>query len=146
MIPHGTGRRREGAAAPTTHVGEKTVSKQIGDRQVRFMSRTAPLDRRKNDDSLVLGDGENGEWGMHDLRRTGATLMQDLDIPDQTINRCQNHQMPGPKSQKHYFHSKLKRQKRHAWQRLGEHLDAILNAASDREAEALLDIEELKAA
>jgi hypothetical protein len=39
------------------------------------MKRKRPLGRRREDDSLVLADGVNGEWGPHDLRRTGATMM-----------------------------------------------------------------------
>lgn len=133
------GRERDGAHAAVNHVGEKTVTKQVGDRQIRFMKRAAPLDRRKNDDSLVLAEGANGEWGAHDLRRTGATMMQALDVPTEHINRCQNHKMPGPKAQKHYLHHEFAREKRAAWQRLGDHLDAILNAASDADAEELLE-------
>jgi hypothetical protein len=35
--------------------------KQIGDRQHRFKQRKA-LSNRRNDNSLVLSKGENGEW------------------------------------------------------------------------------------
>ncbi len=55
-----------------SHVDVKSVSKQVGDRQHRFKQRKA-LRNRRNDNSLVLSGGENGEWTPHDLRRTGAT-------------------------------------------------------------------------
>ena len=58
---------------PNNHVDIKTVSKHVGDRQVKFKSRTRKLKNRVEDNSLVLG---NEDWTPHDLRRTGATMMQ----------------------------------------------------------------------
>jgi integrase len=49
------------SSSGTEHVSVKSVSKQVGDRQVRFKNRK-PLSRRRHDDSLVLSDGRNGEW------------------------------------------------------------------------------------
>ncbi len=43
------------------HVDVKVVSKQIGDHQARFKNRKA-LSRRRHDDTLVLADGQNGDW------------------------------------------------------------------------------------
>jgi hypothetical protein len=43
------------------HVDLKTVSKQVGDRQMSFKSRQ-PLQNRRNDDTLVLSGGKNGVW------------------------------------------------------------------------------------
>ncbi len=63
-----------------SHVDTKTVSKLIGDRQCRFKNRTKPLAGRHHDDSLVLSKGIKGEWTPHDLRRTGATMMQELGV------------------------------------------------------------------
>lgn len=57
------------------HVDVKVVSKQVGDRQARFKNRKA-LSKRRHDDNLVLADGQHGDWTPHDLRRTGATMMQ----------------------------------------------------------------------
>jgi len=51
------------------------VSKQVDDRQAQFKNRKA-LSRRRKDNILVLADGQNGDWTPHDLRRTGATMMQ----------------------------------------------------------------------
>ena len=59
------------------HVCEKTVSKQVGDRQVRFKQRSRKLKCRVENNSLVIGDEE---WTPHDLRRTGSTLMQKLKV------------------------------------------------------------------
>ena len=71
-------------------------------------------------------------------------MMQALKVPYEDINRCQNHMMPGPKAQKHYLHHAFAREKRAAWPRLGEHLDAILRASSDEEAKGLLESDQLQ--
>ena len=105
----------------------KTVSKQIGDRQMQFKNRK-PLQRRRNDNTLVLAKGERGEWTPHDLRRTAATMMQQLGVQPDVIDRCQNHVMPGSKVRRHYMHYDFADEKREAWQRLGKKLDSILRA------------------
>jgi len=47
----------------------------VGDRKTRFENRK-PITHRRNDDSLVLNKGKSGEWALHDLRRTAATMVQ----------------------------------------------------------------------
>ncbi|QBK04490.1 site-specific integrase [Hylemonella gracilis] len=108
-----------------THVCEKSVSKQIGDRQCRFKKR-AQLKNRRNDDSLVLSQGGNGAWTPHDLRRTAATMMQMLHVPLEVIDRCQNHVLPGSKVRRHYMHYDYADETRHAWEKLGNHLEQLL--------------------
>ena len=105
----------------------KSVSKQVGDRQLQFKNRK-PLAHRKNDDSLVLADGKNGEWTPHDLRRTASTMMQAMHISPDVIDRCQNHVLPGSKVRRHYLHHDFAEEKREAWQLLGQRIDAILTA------------------
>ena len=108
-----------------THVDVKTVSKQVGDRQHRFKKR-AMLPGRRNDDSLVLSRGANGEWTPHDLRRTAATMMQALGITPEVIDRCQNHVLAGSRVRRHYMTHEYDQEKRDAWGRLGTALEAIL--------------------
>jgi integrase len=108
------------------HVDIKSVSKQIGDRQTQFKSRNGPLKNRRNDNSLVLGAGRNGEWTPHDMRRTGSTMMQLLKIPNDVIDRCQNHVMAGSRVRRHYLHHEYLDEKREAWASLGDHLERIL--------------------
>jgi len=43
--------------APTDHVCVKSVSRQIGDRQMQFKNRARPLKNRKHDNSLTLSGG-----------------------------------------------------------------------------------------
>ncbi len=106
------------------HVCVKTVSKQIGDRQTKFKSRTRKLKNRVQDNSLVLGDQE---WTPHDLRRTGTTMMQKLKISREVINLCQNHVI-GSKVDRVYLLDDYADEKRDAWYKLGDRLETILSA------------------
>lgn len=108
----------------TGHVCLKSISKQVGDRQTMFKNRK-PLKNRRNDDSLVLSDGERGEWTPHDLRRTGSTLMQQLGVDNDTRNRCLNHAV-GSKIDRTYGVYDFYAEKREAWRLLGQRLDEIL--------------------
>lgn len=107
-------------------VDTKTVSKLIGDRQCRFKNRSKPLSGRHHDDSLVLSKGSRGEWTPHDLRRTGATMMQELGVTLEIIDRCQNHLLGGSKVRRHYLHHDYAKEKTEAWRALGERLEEIL--------------------
>ncbi|MFI5446530.1 tyrosine-type recombinase/integrase [Polaromonas sp. UC242_47] len=118
-----------------THVCVKSVSKQIGDRQTQFKSRSGPLKNRRNDDSLVLGKGKNGEWTPHDMRRTGSTMMQALKISLDVIDRCQNHVLEGSHVRRHYLHHDYFEETRDAWSRLGENLEIIFAATSSDSGE-----------
>lgn len=111
------------------HLSDKTVTKQVGDRQTRFKTRSL-LAHRCNDDSLVLAEGSRGEWTPHDMRRTAATMMQSLRVSPDVIDRCQNHAMLGSKVRRHYLHYDYADEKREAWHRLGERLDLILSGGN----------------
>ena len=106
------------------HVCDKSASKQIGDRQLKFKTRAKKLACRVEDDSLVLGDLK---WTPHDLRRTGATMMQQLKVPRDVINLCQNHVI-GTKVDRVYLLDDYADEKREAWYKLGDRLEAIFNA------------------
>lgn len=115
------------------HLYEKAISKQVGDRQAMFKktrdgSARQPMKHRRHDNSLVLGGGVNGAWTPHDLRRTGATLMQSLGVGLDIIDRCQNHVLAGSKVRRHYLHHDYADEKRVAWSLLGERLTTILAA------------------
>lgn len=116
-------RNRKGEA---THVCLKSVSKQVGDRQIMFKNRKEPLKGRAFDNSLVLSQGTNGEWTPHDLRRTGATMMQELGISLDVIDRCQNHRLAG-RVRRIYLRHDYEVEKTEAWRRLGERLQIILD-------------------
>ncbi|CAM5188336.1 Site-specific integrase OS=Castellaniella sp OX=1955812 GN=EPN31_04870 PE=4 SV=1 [Castellaniella denitrificans] len=105
-------------------VCDKSVSKQVGDRQVRFKARST-LKNRRNDNTLVLAGGANGEWTPHDLRRTGSTLMQRLGVSNDVRNLCLNHSI-GSKIDRTYGVYDFVEEKRDAWERLGAEIEAIL--------------------
>lgn len=118
------------------HVCVKSMSKQIGDRQSKFKkskdgSPRQPMKGRRHDNTLVLDGGKNGAWTPHDLRRTGATMMQSLGVPLDIIDRCQNHVLVGSKVRRHYLHHDYADEKRNAWSLLGMRVAAILAASSN---------------
>ncbi|WP_368642935.1 tyrosine-type recombinase/integrase [Castellaniella ginsengisoli] len=108
-----------------THVCLKSISKQVGDRQIQFKSRSRPLKGRAFDNALVLAGGANGAWTPHDLRRTGATMMQGLGVSLDVIDRCQNHLLPG-RVRRVYLRHDYEAEKTEAWRLLGAKLDSIL--------------------
>jgi len=112
------------------HVDVKSVSKQVGDRQHQFKERKA-LRNRRNDNSLVLAKGENGEWTPHDMRRTGATMMQALGVLPDVIDRCQNHVLAGSRVRRHYLKHDYADETRLAWAKLGAVIEAILARRED---------------
>ena len=118
------------------HVCVKSLSKQVGDRQSMFKKGKdglprKPMKNRRHDNTFVLSGGKNGAWTPHDLRRTGATLMQSLGVSLEIIDRCQNHVLPGSKVRRHYLHHEYAAEKREAWRLLGERLALILNPAQN---------------
>lgn len=115
----------------SNHVDTKTVSKLIGDRQRSFKNRKNPLSGRHHDDSLVLSQGNSREWTPHDLRRTGATMMQELGVPLDIIDRCQNHLLGGSKVRRHYLHYDYAKEKNEAWNILGQRLTTIFASPSN---------------
>lgn len=119
--------RAPAGVAPAQHVCTKSVSKQIGDRQTQFKKRAGPLTHRKHDNSLVLSAGKRGEWTPHDLRRTGATMMQQLGVSLDLIDRCQNHVLAGGRVRRAYLHHDYAAEKREAWTKLGDRIDVLLD-------------------
>lgn len=70
-----------------THIDTKAVTKQVTDRQ----KLNAQNKRTSNTGTLCLPDGR---WTIHDLRRTGSTLMGSIGVMPEVIDRCQNHKEP----------------------------------------------------
>ena len=121
----GTGRWCFPSADGETHIDLKTVTKQVGDRQATLRNRKHAKGRRQ-DGSLVLANGVNGYWTPHDLRRTGATMMQSLGVPLDTIDRCQNHILRGSRVRRAYLHHDYAEETRKAWLELGRMLEKLL--------------------
>lgn len=71
-----------------------------------------------------------GKWTMHDLRRTGATLMGELGVPEDIIERCLNHRKGtlGEKNTLIYTYQKQQRllERKMAFDTLGKYLMSLL--------------------
>lgn len=108
----------------TDSVCEKTVTKQIGDRQrpgMQPMSGRAKVDYA---DKLVL---PAGKWTPHDLRRTGATMMVALGVLPEVAERCLNHTEENKVKRIYQRHS-YEKEMAEAWRLLGERLDLLTRA------------------
>jgi integrase len=79
--------------------------------------------RTKQTDSLALA---GGQWRPHDLRRTGATLMAELGVLPDVIERCLNH-TEQTKVKRIYQRAQYEAPMREAWQKLGERLELLKN-------------------
>jgi integrase len=100
-----------------SHLDEKAITKQVRDRQ-----RVMPLKgRSKVSDALLLG---GGTWTPHDLRRTGATIMGELGVDGDVIERCLNHIEPN-RIKRTYQRQRTEDAKARAWDLLGDRLDLI---------------------
>ncbi len=99
----------------------KTVSKQVADRQRGDSERMSG--RTKQTNALALA---GGKWTPHDLRRTGATLMGDLGVSSEVIDRCLNHTEQN-KVKRIYQRAQYETPMREAWTRLGERLELLIN-------------------
>jgi len=113
--------------------------KQVGDRQARFKNRKT-LSRRCYDDTLVLADGQNGDWTPHDLRRTGATMMQALGVSLEVIDRCQNHVLAGSRVRRHHLHHDYAEEKKRAWNLLGDRFSAVLPSTYEHPPAESIDV------
>jgi len=66
-----------------------------------------------------------GAWTTHDLRRTGATIMGELGVAENVVEKCLNHAEQS-KLIKVYQRQKLLPQRREAFNILGAHLTKLL--------------------
>ncbi|RBA23370.1 tyrosine-type recombinase/integrase [Herminiimonas fonticola] len=106
-----------------TYVCIKSTTKQIRDRQ-KPLGGKPMSNRSKKANALILSAGD---WVPHDLRRTGATMMQSLGVVPDVIERCLNHVEPN-KLRRTYQTYDYATEKREAWQLLGDRLALILTA------------------
>jgi integrase len=99
----------------TDHLNTKAPTKQIGDRQAALKAGK-PLSKRSSQPaSLVLSDEK---WTPHDLRRTGTTLMQSLNVDTEITERILNHAEQN-RMKRIYNRFDYEEHKREAWNKLG---------------------------
>lgn len=75
--------------------------------------------RKINSLSNDARGAHQSQSALHDLRRIGAIMMQQLGVGLYIIDRCQNHVLPGNKVRRHYMHPDYADEKRAAWGKLG---------------------------
>lgn len=100
-----------------SHTCTKSITKQIGDRQ----SPNQKKHRTSYTGTLTL---PGGLWTPHDLRRTASTIMGDLGINPEVIDRCQNHKEQN-RIRRTYQRYTYQPETKQAWQLLGERLEAL---------------------
>ena len=103
----------------SSHVCEKSITKQIGGRQTENILSN----RSQPNQALVL---TGGKWTPHDLRRSGATLMGDLGIAPDVIEKCLNHTEEN-KVKRTYQRQKMELEQAQAWRVLGDRLNLLVN-------------------
>lgn len=104
----------------SSFVSTKTLQKQFKDRQ-----RTVPFQNRsKKAGTLMLA---SGEWWAHDLRRTGATLMGELGVRSDVIERVLNH-IESKGVVRVYQRQELMAERKQALLLLGERLELLVRA------------------
>lgn len=107
------------ASRGTGHICPKTITKQVADRQ---RSGDPLSNRSKQTDALILS---RGVWKPHDLRRTGATLMNILGVLPEVAERCLNH-IEQNKVKRIYQRHGYENEMRDAWRMLGNHLQELI--------------------
>lgn len=102
------------------HVCPKTVTKQIGDRQL-YDARKPMSRRSKHSEALKL---KGGKWTPHDLRRTAGTMMTALGVLPEVADRCLNH-VEQNRIRRTYLRHSYDAERKDAWRLLGERLDLL---------------------
>jgi integrase len=105
----------------------KSTTKQVGDRQ-RY-AKTIMTNRSQDAHALEL---PGGRWVPHDLRRTAATMMVQLGVLPDVVEKCLNHTEPN-KLKRIYQRASYEGPMRDAWRLLGDRLD-LLHRRSTGEA------------
>lgn len=113
-------------------VNRKQASNHARDRQ-RPVGEKPITNRTVETRSLIVG---KEQWKTHDLRRSGATLMQRMGIPTEISERCLNHAEGGTTIKTYHRHEYDPEMKR-AWYLLSEALSVI---TGDRGVEFLKEL------
>lgn len=106
--------------ANSDHIDTKTITKQVRDRQ-RDNDDILKGRSIKHSQSLRLDSSRGERWTPHDLRRTGASLMAELGVLPDVIERCLNHTEQN-RIKRTYQRYSYASEMRAAWELLGERL------------------------
>lgn len=102
----------------------KSTTKQVGDRQ-RFAKK---IMKNRSQDAHAL-ELSGGRWVPHDLRRTAATMMVQLGVLPDVVEKCLNHTEPN-KLKRIYQRASYEGPMRDAWRLLGDRLDLLHRRAT----------------
>jgi integrase len=97
----------------------KSTTKQVGDRQ-RYAK---PIMKNRSQDAHAL-ELPGGRWVPHDLRRTAATMMVQLGVLPDVVEKCLNHTEPN-KLKRIYQRASYEVPMREAWRLLGDRLHLL---------------------
>ena len=121
-----------------SHLDKKTITKQVADRQrgdnEAFCNRTPYVK------ALIL---PGGKWTPHDLRRTAATMMVQLGVAPDVVERCLNH-VEQNRMKRVYQRHNYKAEMGEAWRLLGDRLELLTR--SDVDNVVRIDTPKVKAA
>jgi len=106
---------------PNTHIDLKTISKQVGDRQ-RADGVKLLKGRTQASKSLVLS---GGRWTPHDLRRTGASICNEITQKPHLVEKMLGHTEQNKMMRTYQLPDETLNLKT-AWQALGKRLITIL--------------------
>lgn len=113
---------------PETHVGLKSITKAVGDRQLKFFQREAHAKRTvANANALVLVADAEEAWSPHDLRRSAASIMASLGVPPHVIDKCLNHKEQNRVRRTYQVHDYWP-ECCEAWRLLGDRLHLLMDA------------------
>ncbi len=107
------------------HLDVQAITKQLRDRQQP--ATTAQRKGRSVERSALHLPG--GDFTAHDLRRTGATIMQSLGVASEVIERCLNH-VERDALVRTYQRAELLPERAEAFAKLGAQLDRLAPAAA----------------
>ncbi|MGB0218809.1 MAG: tyrosine-type recombinase/integrase [Sinimarinibacterium flocculans] len=113
-----------------THIYDKALQKQFRDRQACHPGNRKAGARRPEKWAPALRL-KGGRWTSHDLRRTGATMMGELGVRSDVIDRCMNH-ISEDRLKKTYQQQTLMSERRQAFELLGERLALLRYADAGR--------------
>jgi integrase len=103
--------------------GEQPIDPKAITRQLRDRQRSVPLNKRSGAPAVLLLAG--GEWTPRDLRRTAATLMGELGVRPDVIERTLNH-IEQNRMSRIYQRQSLEAEQQAAWRKLGERLEPLI--------------------
>ncbi|RFU48638.1 tyrosine-type recombinase/integrase [Paraburkholderia sp. DHOC27] len=107
---------------PMTHAHGKVLVNATSDRQLSFYSRKIEGRSLNYGHTLEIG---SEKWTPHDLRRSAATLMGELGIVGDVIDRALNH-VERNKVRRIYQRQVLQSQQFEAWRVLGDKLMELM--------------------